>query len=115
MRPPSGGGEPGVRVDARRPRDPAATRQGVRAALILFGAIAAAHLLTLAVATVVGQQSWAILFPLEGLAALLVIFVAFLRLITRLPQPARGPFFITALICAAATTLLWTITCAAAM
>jgi hypothetical protein len=118
MRPPSGVPADlagGGRADAPRSVEPGPTAQGVRAALTLFAGVAAMHLLTFALVKIAGgTDAWGY-FLLEGPLVLVVILVAFVLLMIRLPKRAREPFILTTLLCGFATTILWGVTCAAAM
>ena len=112
---PAAGPSPFPGSPPRRARDPGATRRGVRAALVLFAVVVATHVLTLAAVKLEGDsQAWGYFLP-EGALVALLAFAVFLYLMITYPPEVREPFFITSLICMAASVLVWTVTCAVAM
>jgi len=96
-------------------RDPDATRRGVRAALTIFGAAVALHLLVLAFVKLSGNGENVWLFIPEGLLVIVAGVVASIVVTIKLPLDSRAPFWIAGVACMFASFIVWSATCAVAM
>ena len=97
------------------PRDPDATRRGVRAALIILGAAVALHLALLAFVKLSGNDENVWLFLPEGLLVIVVGLIAALVVTFKLPLESRAPFWIAGIACMFASFIVWGATCALGM
>src|SRR5215218_4669995 len=104
MQPPGGAPPP--------PRDPDATRRGIRAALMIFGAAVALHLALLAFVKLSGKDENVWLFIPEGLLVIVVGLIAAIVVTLRLPLPSRAPFWLAGIACMFASFIVWGATCA---
>lgn len=104
-------GEPRVEQPARGVPSPA--RQGVTAALILFGIAVGVELFTLLMVRLSSypNDNVAGAFLLAGIGIFVVGLFAALTITTKLPPGARVPFWAMGIICIALTMLLWGVTC----
>lgn len=121
--PPYGGGPPPEYPvppwmqppQIRPPRDPQATSRGIRAAVMIFAAAVALHLLLLAFVKLSGNNENAFLFLPEGLGVILVGFIAALVVTFKLPEDSRAPFWLAGIACMFASATVWAVTCAVAL
>src|SRR5215217_6566592 len=91
MQPPGGAPPP--------PRDPDATRRGVRAALMILGAVSAVHLALLAFVKLSGNDENVWLFIPEGLLVVFLALIAAIIVTIKLPLDSRAPFWIAGIGC----------------
>jgi hypothetical protein len=101
--------------DPPPPRDPDATRHGVRAAMTIFAAAVGLHLVLLAGVKLSGNSENMWLFLPEGLLVMVGGLVAAIVVTTRLPMDSRAAFWITGVACMFASVIVWGMTCAVAM
>lgn len=121
--PPDGGGAPPEYPaqpwmqppQYRPPRDPQATPRGIRAAVMIFLAAVALHLLLLGYVKLVGSSQDAWLFLPEGLGVILAGFIAAIVVTVKLPQDSRGPFWLAGIACMFASATVWAVTCGLAL
>ena len=99
----------------RPPRDPDATRRGIRAALMIFGAAVALHLALLAFVKLSGNSENVWLFIPEGLLVIVVGLVASIIVTIKLPMDSRAPFWIAGFVCMVASFIVWGVTCGLGM
>lgn len=99
----------------RPPRDPQATSRGIRAAVIIFFAAVALHLLLLAYVKLWGVSQDAWLFLPEGMLVMVVGLIAAIVVTVKLPQDSRGPFWLAGIACMFASVTVWAVTCAVAL
>ena len=97
------------------PRDPDATRRGIRAALMIFGAAVALHLALLAFVKLSGNSENVWLFIPEGLLVIVVGLVAAIVVTLKLPMDSRAPFWIAGFVCMVASFIVWGVTCGLGM
>jgi hypothetical protein len=97
------------------PRDPDATRRGVRAALMILGAASALHLALLAFVKLSGNGENVWLFIPEGLLVIFFGLVAAIVITIKLPLESRAPFWIAGIACMAASFIVWGVTCGLGM
>lgn len=100
---------------AARPRPPDATRRGVTAALLIFGAAVALHLVTLVGVKLSGDSNNAFLFLPEGLFVIAAALVAATLITVKLPPESRGPFWATGVVCMFLSFIIWGATCAVSL
>jgi len=106
--PPAGGAPP-------PPRDSGATRRGVRAAMMIFAAAVALHLLLLAYVKLSGNDENVWLFIPEGLLVIFLAVIAAIVVTIKLPLDSRAPFWIAGIGCMFASFLVWGVTCGLGM
>lgn len=106
---------PWTQPPPRPPRTPEDTRRGINAALLIFGAAVALHLLLLAFVKLTpdGNDAW--LFLPEGLFVIVAGFIAAVVVTVKLPEPSRVPFWLTGVACMFASFIIWGVTCAVAL
>jgi hypothetical protein len=92
---------------------PSPARQGVMAALILFGIAVGVELFTLLMVRLSGDPNGNVggAFLIVGLLIFFVGLFAALTITTKLPPGARVPFWAMGVICICLTMLLWGVTC----
>lgn len=114
---PAGGPPPGYPPPqwAPPPRDPDATRRGIRAAVIIFAVAVGLHLLLLAGIKLSGNNENAWLFLPEGLLVILGGLVAAIIITIKLPVDSRAAFWIAGIACMFASAIVWGLTCAVAL
>jgi hypothetical protein len=95
--------------------DPHATRRGVRAALMIFGAAVALHLALLAFVKLSGNSENVWLFLPEGLLVIVVGLIVSIVVTLKLPLDSRAPFWIAGIGCMFASVIVWGATCAVGM
>jgi len=101
---------------ARPPeRDPDATKRGIRAALMIFGAVVALHVALLAFVKLSGNSENVWLFIPEGLLVIVAGLVAAIIVTIKLPMDSRAPFWIAGFVCMVASFIVWGATCAVGM
>ena len=101
--------------DAPPPRDPDATRRGVRAALAILAVVTLVHLALLAFVKLSGKDENVWLFIPEGLLVIAIALAAAIVVMLKLPPDSRAPFWLTGLACMFASFIIWGATCALAM
>lgn len=108
---PTGERRPVVEQPARGVPSPA--RQGVVAALILFGIAVGVELFTLLMVRLSSYPNDNVggAFLLAGIGIFVVGLFAALTITTKLPPGARVPFWAMGVICICLTILLWGVTC----
>jgi hypothetical protein len=97
------------------PHDPDATRRGIRAALMIFGAAVALHLALLAFVKLSGNSENVWLFLPEGLLVIVAGLIAAIVVTLKLPMDSRAPFWIAGFACMVASFIVWGATCAMGM
>lgn len=97
------------------PRDPDATKRGIRAALTIFGVAVALHLVLLAFVKLSGNSENVWLFLPEGLLVIVGGLVAAIIVTVKLPMDSRAPFWIAGFVCMVASFIVWGATCAVGM
>jgi hypothetical protein len=100
---------------APAPRPPDATRRGVLAALLIFGAAIALHLVTLAGVELSGDSNNAWIFLPEGLLVIACSLIAAVIVSVKLPPHSRGPFWAAGVVCMFLSFIIWGATCAVAL
>jgi hypothetical protein len=110
---PAGG--PPEPAPGERPRDPDATRRGVRAALMILAAASVLHLALLAFVKLSGNDENVWLFIPEGLLVIVAGLVAAIIVTIKLPMDSRAPFWIAGFVCMVASFIVWGATCAVGM
>jgi len=97
------------------PRDPEATRRGVRAALAIFGVAVALHVLLLAFVKLSGKDENVWLFIPEGLLVIVGGLIAALVVTFKLPLQSRAPFWLAGIACMFGSFIVWGVTCGLGM
>jgi len=92
---------------------PSPARQGVTAALMLFGIAVGVELFTLLMVRLSGDPNGNVggAFLIVGMLIFVVGLFAALAITTKLPPGARVPFWAMGIICICLTMLLWGVTC----
>lgn len=96
-------------------RDPDATRRGIRAAGMIFGAAVLLHLVLLAGVKLSRNSDLAWLFLPEGLLVIVGGLIASIVVTLKLPLDSRAPFWITGIACMFLSVIVWGATCAVAL
>ena len=97
------------------PRPPDATRRGILAALLIFGAAILLHLITLLGVKLSGDSNNAWLFLPEGVFVVVAALIAAGLVTSKLPRESRGPFWAMGVLCMFLSFIIWGATCAVAL